>query len=188
MFSNHIRSNDDLLDYLNKGNSVEYLFFYGHSVPKDGSVSRTCLSQWYPAKFEIDDVVYPTAEHYMMAQKAQLFEDEKSFEKIIAAKSPRDAKKFGRGVKGFDDEVWKKHRFDYVVQGNRHKFSQNNGLRVFLLITKDTVIVEASPKDRIWGIGMSENHKDVYSPKNWRGSNLLGYALMEVRDILTGCN
>jgi hypothetical protein len=90
-------------------------------------------------------------------------------------------KKLGRLVKEYDDEVWKEHRFDVVVSGNYAKFTQNEELKKFLLSTGNRIIVEASPKDTIWGIGMDEFDEDAINPKKWKGTNLLGFALMEVR-------
>lgn len=162
----------------------KYLFFWGHQPNKDGSISKTCFSQWWLSSFEVDNVTYKTAEHWMMAKKAELFNDKEVLEKIIKANSPAEAKKLGREVKNYDDAVWLENRFEIVRQGNFYKFSQNKNLKEFLINTKDRVLVEASPVDPIWGIGMASDHKDVLNPEKWRGPNLLGFALMEVRDEL----
>lgn len=162
----------------------KYLFFWGHQPNKDGSISKTCFSQWWLSSFEVDNVTYKTAEHWMMAKKAELFNDKEVLEKIIKANSPAEAKKLGREVKNYDDAVWLENRYEIVRQGNFYKFSQNKNLKEFLINTKDRVLVEASPVDPIWGIGMASDHKDVLNPKKWRGPNLLGFALMEVRDEL----
>ena len=97
---------------------------------------------------------------------------------------PADAKKLGRTVKDYQDTLWKKHRFEIVVQANKEKFSQNNDLKTFLNNTGDNVLVEASPRDRIWGIGMGESNPDAMNPAKWKGLNLLGFALMEAREQL----
>lgn len=162
----------------------KYLFFWGHQPNKDGSISKTCFSQWWLSSFEVDNVTYKTAEHWMMAKKAELFNDKEVLEKIIKANSPAEAKKLGREVKSYDDAVWLENRYEIVRQGNFYKFSQNKNLKEFLINTKDRVLVEASPVDPIWGIGMASDHKDVLNPEKWRGPNLLGFALMEVRDEL----
>ena len=120
----------------------------------------------------------------MMAKKAELFKDDEVLEKIIQCNSPAEAKKLGREVKNYDDKLWLENRYEIVKQGNFYKFSQNLDLKNFLLNTKDRVLVEASPVDPIWGIGMAEDHKDVLNPEKWKGLNLLGFALMEVRDEL----
>lgn len=105
-------------------------------------------------------------------------------EKILAAKSPAEAKKLGRKVRNFDPKIWGENCFDIVCEGNYHKFSQHEDLKEFLLNTKDRVLVEASPVDNIWGIGMAQDHDHAENPRLWKGSNLLGFALMEVRNRL----
>jgi len=168
----------------NINSESKFLFFWGHQPNKDGSISKTCFSQWWLSSFEVDKVIYKTAEHWMMAQKAELFKDNEVLEKILQAKSPAEAKKSGREVKNYNENLWLAARYDIVKQGNYHKFSQNPELKTFLLSTKDRVLVEASPVDAIWGIGMAGDHKDVLDPEKWQGLNLLGFALMEVRDEL----
>jgi ribA/ribD-fused uncharacterized protein len=162
----------------------KFLFFWGHQPSKDGTITKTCFSQWWLSSFEVDKVIYKTAEHWMMAKKAELFNDHEVLEKIIKANSPAEVKKFGREVKNYDDKLWLANRYEIVKQGNYHKFSQNKDLKTFLINTKDSVLVEASPVDPIWGIGMASDHKDVLNLEKWRGLNLLGFALMEVRDEL----
>lgn len=173
---------DDLIVHLALGNVVKYLFFWGHQQPKDGSIDKSCLSQWYDSGFEIDGVFYATAEHYMMAEKARLFGDVENMEKIINSGHPHQAKKLGRLVNGYDDKLWHKHRSEIVIRGNVAKFSQHEGLTQFLLNTKDRILVEASPRDRIWGIGMGKSNPDAANPSRWRGLNLLGFALIAVRE------
>lgn len=165
--------------------NIKYLFFWGHTPSKDGSVTKSCFSQWWQSAFEVDNMHYSTAEHWMMAQKAMLFDDKEMLEKILVAKSPAEAKKLGRKVRNFDPKVWGENCFDIVCEGNYYKFSQHPDLEVFLLNTKNRVLVEASPMDRIWGIGMAQDHKDAENPQLWKGSNLLGFALMEVRNRLS---
>jgi len=162
----------------------KFLFFWGHQPNKDGSISKTCFSQWWLSSFEVDKVIYKTAEHWMMAKKAELFKDDQVLAKIIKANSPAEAKKLGREVKNYNETLWLAARFDIVKEGNYQKFSQNSDLKNFLINTNDRVLVEASPVDAIWGIGMAGDHKDVLNPEKWKGLNLLGFALMEVRDEL----
>jgi ribA/ribD-fused uncharacterized protein len=164
------------------GQTPKYLFFWGHQPSKDGSITKTCFSQWWIAPFEVDSKIYPSAEHWMMAKKAELFVDNEILEKILLAKSPAEAKKLGRMVKNFDPEIWDEHKFEFVCEGNFHKFSQHPVLREFLIKTGDRVIVEASPMDKIWGIGMKSDHPNIENPELWKGENLLGFALMEVRE------
>ncbi|WP_212004407.1 NADAR family protein [Chitinophaga sp. HK235] len=164
---------------------IKYLFFWGHQVSPDGRVTQSCLSQWWTAPFEENGIVYPTAEHWMMAGKARLFKDDAVLEKILKAGSPAAAKKLGRQVHRFDPVIWDQQKSAIVAAGNLLKFSQHADLKTFLLNTKDRVLVEASPVDAIWGIGMKADHEHIENPLRWRGQNLLGYALMEVRDKLS---
>lgn len=174
----------ELIERLAQGETVKYLFFWGHT-PYDPP-RATCLSQWYVSPFEVDGIQYPTAEHWMMAGKARLFQDAEHLEQILAAEHPAAAKKLGRQVRGFDSEVWDAHRFDLVVEGNRHKFAQNDALADYLRQSGQRVLVEASPVDPIWGIGLAQDDPRAHDPAQWQGHNLLGFALMEVRDGLMG--
>lgn len=165
-----------------ENNENKFLFFWGHQPSKDGSIIKTCFSQWWKSSFTTNSVEYKTTEHWMMAKKAELFKDFEIAEKIIKVNSPAEAKKLGREVKNYDNTIWLQHRYEIVKEGNFHKFNQNQKLKEFLLNTNDRVIVEASPVDAIWGIGMASDHEDCNNPKKWKGLNLLGFALMEVRD------
>ncbi len=167
------------------GEHFHFLFFWGHQVPKDGSINKSCLSQWYPAPFTINGALYPTAEHWMMAEKARLFGDREMEEQILAASTPKVAKALGRRVRRFDGDVWSANCRDVVTRGNMAKFSQNPPLAAFLLGTSGQVLVEASPTDRIWGIGMREMDERARDPATWQGPNLLGFALMDVREQLS---
>jgi ribA/ribD-fused uncharacterized protein len=177
-------NNDWLRDKYKTGEQIKYTFFWGHQPSKDGSITKTCFSQWWMAPFEVDGITYPTAEHWMMAGKARLFNDTPIVERILQANTPKDVKQLGREIQNFDPSVWDEQKFSIVVTGNQHKFSQHEALKTFLLNTGDRVLVEASPVDAIWGIGMAEDHADITNPLLWKGENLLGYALMEVRDKL----
>ncbi len=125
-----------------------------------------------------------TAEHYMMYAKAKLFGDEQAMERLLKASNPGEAKAIGRQVQGFDEEHWQQHRFGIVVTGNLAKFSYNADLQEYLLNTGNRVLVEASPVDRIWGIGMAADNPAAENPDRWKGDNLLGFALMQVREEL----
>ena len=120
----------------------------------------------------------------MMAEKARLFGDLENAEKAMSAENPGKAKSIGREVRNFDQTHWEEHRMAIVKKANFEKFDQNAALGEFLINTGNRVLVEASPVDRIWGIGLDENHRDIEKPQNWRGTNLLGFALMDVRDDL----
>lgn len=181
-----IRSVVQLVREIEKGSMLKFLFFWGHTPKVPGRLDQSCLSNWYPAEFSVDEDTYPTTEHYMMAEKARLFGDTKVRQEILDAKSPGEAKALGRKVSNFDEETWIEHRFGIVVFANFQKFKQNSEMGELLLRTGNKVLVEASPRDRIWGIGMGKNHVSVEDPKQWRGLNLLGFALMEVRHRLNG--
>jgi len=178
-----IRSKEELINFVNHGNKVEYVFFWGHERPKLG-VSKTCLSQWYDASFEFEGTLYQTAEHFMMAEKARLFGDSEAAIKAVQASNPGEAKKIGRAVKGFISSLWLQKRFSIVVNANLNKFGQHDELKDFLISTDPRVLVEASPVDKIWGIGLAADDAGIENPNLWKGENLLGFALMEVRSIL----
>jgi len=150
---------------------ISYTFFW-----------RGPFSQWYPTKFEIDGVKYNSAEQYMMAQKAVMFEDQESFKKILLSHTPRIQKHLGRSVKGFNKREWEKVARGFVYMGNYAKFTQNEELKGELLKTKGTELVEASPYDKVWGIGLPEGHKDLYDKTKWKGKNWLGQVLTQVRE------
>lgn len=173
-----------LAAHLGAGHAVEFLFFWGHTPKREGAVDASCLSQWFPRAFVLDGTRYATAEHFMMAEKARLFRDAEALAEILEAATPADAKALGRKVRGYDDAAWGAARVDAVVRGNVAKFGQHPDLRAFLLATSDRILVEASPRDTIWGIGLGGSNPDARSPARWRGRNLLGFALMAVRDQL----
>ena len=120
----------------------------------------------------------------MMGQKALLFDDKELFEKILMENHPKTIKALGRQVSNFDGKEWDKIKYKIVVDGNFYKFSQNNEMLEILQSTNDKILVEASPYDKIWGVGLDKNNEKIYDPNYWRGENLLGFALMEVRDVL----
>ncbi|TXS57152.1 NADAR family protein [Streptomyces sp. t39] len=175
---------DELVERAAAGQRIEYLHFWGHAPRRDGRIGPSCLSQWWPSPFEAGGVRYATAEHWMMAAKARLFGDAEAEQRALRARSPAEAKKAGRTVRGFDENTWKRERFGIVREGSVHKFGQDAELAAFLLATGDRVLVEASPLDRIWGIGLAADDERAEDPARWRGLNLLGFALMEAREEL----
>ncbi|WP_432055521.1 NADAR family protein [Streptomyces sp. bgisy022] len=189
-----IGSRQELIESLRGGARVKYLHFWRHRPLPDGRIGASCLSQWWPSPFTVDGVRYATAEHWMMAGKARLFGDRDAERRILDADAdhPGAAQKAGRLVRGFDEEVWRRERFGIVVEGNVHKFAADPRLRSFLLGTAGRdgsgtggrVLVEASPRDRIWGIGLAEDDERADDPERWRGENLLGFALMAARERL----
>lgn len=159
----------------------DFIFFWGHT-----GTGKACLSQWYPSPFVIDGECYNCAEQYMMAAKAGIFGDEKALAEIMASYNPMEMKKLGRHMRNFNAHVWKVNCADIVKRTSLAKFSQNSKLKEFLLSTGNKILVEASPYDTIWGIGMSEDNPDAIIPSRWSGEKLLGFVLMEVREALRG--
>ncbi|MEC0184139.1 NADAR family protein [Paenibacillus peoriae] len=154
----------------------KFTFFYRSHSP---------FSQWYPSDFVVDGLEFNCAEQYMMFKKAQLFGDEEAARKIMLASTPREQKARGRSVRGFDQSLWDQNCRQFVYDGNYAKFTQNPNLLKYLLKTKGTTLVEASPTDTIWGVGLAENDARIYNRKSWRGTNWLGEILTNLReDIL----
>ena len=173
-----------LLDKYDRGESLKYIFFWGHTPKKSDDIGSFIFSQWYPAPFAIDGVEYKTAEHWMMAEKAKLFGNDVLVEEIIKSEKPAVAKELGRRIQGFEPAKWDTVKFNAVVRGNVEKFKQNDKLKDYLLKSGDQVLVEAAPNDPVWGIGISKDTKDIENPHTWKGTNLLGFALMEARDLI----
>ena len=160
----------------------DFIFFWGHN--KTSGINKGCFSQWWPCVFVLNGITYNCAEQYMMASKARLFNDRGTFQKIMEATAPNTCKYLGRQVRNFDSKTWDEYCYQIVLEGNLAKFSQNEILRKELLATGDKILVEASPYDHIWGIAMSKDHPDCGNPAKWQGTNLLGFALTEVKEIL----
>jgi ribA/ribD-fused uncharacterized protein len=173
-----------LIEHIASGGSPKFLLFWGHTPKDPPAVDASCLSQWFPRAFVADGVRYESAEHYMMAAKARVFGDDEALAAILAAKTPAEAKALGRSVRGYVEAAWEDARTKAVVRGNVAKFGQNADLGAFLRATEDRVLVEASPRDRIWGIGLGASNPDARAPQRWRGRNLLGFALMAAREEL----
>jgi ribA/ribD-fused uncharacterized protein len=173
-----------LVAAVRRGHRPKYLMFWGHRPTATGSIGKECLSQWWPAPFVFNSDRYASAEHFMMAEKARLFGDDETRMRILRAPNPGAAKRLGREVHNFDEGMWAESRFDIVVRGSVAKFQQNPSLGQFLLGTKTRVLVEASPVDRIWGIGLAADAPGADNPEKWRGLNLLGFALMRARALL----
>jgi len=161
---------------------MEYpLYFYGHT---NRSGQKKVLSNWYQCKFidPHDAQSYLTTEQYMMAKKAQLFKDDDSYMSIMNTSSPYEAKMLGRKVKNFNQDIWNKNAKNIVICGCYIKFTESEILKTFLLSTGDRTLVEASPNDKIWGIGISL--LEAKSGKPWNGTNWLGECLMKVRELI----
>lgn len=157
---------------------MDKLFFWGHTE-HGGKVTKACLSNFYPCEFEFNDKMFNFSEQCFMYQKALLFNDFEIAEQILNETDVRQIKALGRKVKDFDNELWDKHKEDFMYNACYAKFSQNDELKDFLLNTGNREIVEASPVDNIWGIGFSSD-RAMENIDKW-GQNLLGKTLMKVR-------
>ena len=180
----HVRSRAELIAAMEAGARPKWVMFWGHQAEAGGGVGKGCFSQWWPCRFAVDGVEFASAEHWMMAGKARLFGDSDTLARILGARTPAEAKALGRLVQGFDEGPWEAARFELVAAGNVAKFGQDESLRTYLLGTRGRVLLEASPRDRVWGIGLSAGNEDAADPRKWRGENLLGFALMEARERL----
>ncbi|OON94245.1 MAG: hypothetical protein ATN32_08345 [Candidatus Epulonipiscium fishelsonii] len=174
-----------LKNEVSQGINKEYIYFWGHRPSLDGSITKSCLSQWWKCDFTYNSQTYWCMEQFMMAEKARLFKDKKILDLILNCNNQEEIKRLGRKVKPFNEKKWNQHREEIVIHGNMEKFSQNNKLKEYLLSTKDKVIVVASPYDTIWGVGVGEQDSRIINPFEWQGLNLLGFALMIVRDRLS---
>jgi len=146
--------------------------------------SESPFSNWHPSPFTHDGVQYNCSEQYMMHQKALLFGDTEVAQLIMETDSPRAQKMLGREVRNFDPKVWSENCISIMVDGCLSKFEQNPALGAQLLATGKTAVVEASPYDKVWGIGMTADDPRATDPTQWEGQNLLGHVLMEVRDLM----
>ena len=175
------RTRETLQARQDAGETLDLCFFWGHTG--DG-VGPWVLSQWREAPFTLAGHTYRTAEHWMMAEKARLFGDDAVAAAVLTADTPGAVKALGRTVAGFDPEEWERVRFAIVRTGNVEKFRQHPALAAWLFSTGDAVLVEASPNDAIWGIGLGASNPAAQRVATWRGLNLLGFALAEVRERL----
>lgn len=167
-------------------NPEKFTFFWQAPSP---------FSQFHPAKFHAKPLFITTpdddkgytflhCEQWMMFNKAKLFKDEKSAAMIIAATEPIQCKSLGRKVENFKEEIWKQENERIVLEGNRLKFTQNPSLLEKLRQTEGTTLVEASPRDRLYGIGLSANNPKSLNRSTWRGKNVLGELLTKLREEL----
>jgi ribA/ribD-fused uncharacterized protein len=175
---------DALVARADAGAAFDFVFFWGHTPRAGAAEGPWLLSQWYPAPFVVDDVEYPTAEHFMMAQKAALFGDDEHGAAIVAAVDPAEVKALGRRIRRFDGATWSAAREAIVTRGSTEKFRQNPALRRYLESTGAKILVVASPQDAIWGVGVAEDDERARDPRRWPGLNLLGACLMRARATL----
>ncbi len=184
--SDHILDRETLRARWAAGERPRLHLFYGHRADTGGALGDAAFSQFWPCRFVLDGVSYRWAEQWMMASKARMFADARALAAILAAGAPLECKRLGRTVRGFDESRWAAARFDLVTLGNVAKFGQDLELRDLLLGTGNELLVEAAPRDRVWGIGLGASDPAAREPGAWRGLNLLGFALVRARAILRG--
>ena len=143
------------------------------------------LSNWYLSEFSMEGIMFSSMEQYMMYKKAVLFDDKETAEKILATDNVGAIKALGRSVKNYNDTIWNGVRQIAIYSGLLEKFRQNEELKAKLLSTHDAVLAECAVQDRIWGIGLSMKDENRFDMSKWQGQNLLGFALMLVREALT---
>ena len=159
----------------NTDSMIQFHFFFGKESP---------LSNWHPAGFWLKHIWFDCVEQAMMYSKAKLFNDDKKANQILATSIPAEHKILGREVQGYVEQEWVARREHYVYMACLAKFTQNPNAAAYLRSTGNCELVEASPYDKIWGIGIGEGDIRILDRKNWRGQNLLGKVLMRVRDEL----
>lgn len=152
------------------------VFFYG---------SSEIFSNWHRCNFRIDNIKFNCSEQAMMYYKAKMFRDYEIADRILRSRNPKDQKQLGREVRNFDENYWNNNREEVMYRILLEKFSQNQDFKKELLKYKDYDFVEASPYDRVWGIGLREDNDLVLDESNWRGLNLLGKCLTRVCNELS---
>lgn len=166
------------------------LCFWSPTEELEIEKGSSVLSNWHPSptslwqgKIKTD---FPTSEHHYMAIKALTFGDEETFKKLKKAETPKEAKELGRQVANFNEGLWDAMRYEAMVDALRAKFFRVNGYRLkqYLLSTYPRLLAEASPYDKVWGIGLKRDDENAQDPSKWTGQNLLGKALMQVRSEL----
>lgn len=155
---------------------TDFIFFWGDESP---------FSNWYqPNTFTHNGVEYNCSEQYMMHMKASAFADAEVAQLIMEQPLPRQQKMLGREVRGFDSGIWMSICQPLMVDGLVSKFTQDDLLQEYILSTGDKILVEASPYDKIWGIGLTEDNPLAWDKATWEGLNLLGEVLMKARDVI----
>lgn len=172
---------EELLRHYPTDKPPKTVMFWGHRQKSPHQIDASCLSNWFPSPFKLESITYATTEHYLMAAKAALFDDHERLEAIRATDDPGKAKNLGRQVVGFDNATWEANRWDIMETACRAKFEQNSDMGSFLCQTGERLLIEASPVDTIWGIGLAADDPRAQDPAQWPGMNLLGFVLMRVR-------
>ena len=168
-----------MIDYI-KINQTRYPAVYFHDVDKEHGF----LSNWYPSAFEVDGMEFSCMEQYLMFRKCLFSGDVITAEDILATDDPAEQKKLGRGAEDYNDTVWSGIRQSVAMRGLLAKFSQNKTLKQQLLDTEEAVLVECAAGDMVWACGIAMDSADKTDISKWKGSSILGFALMEVRSML----
>ena len=144
------------------------------------------MSNWKICKIvdPITKLEFDSTEQIYMWYKAHFFNDVDTRKQLELKLTPKQAKDLGRVVKNYQDDLWECVRFDYMVYSNYLKYTQNPDLKAKLLATGEKVLVEASPYDKVWGVGLLANNPLILDDKNWTGRNLLGKSIMKVRSMI----
>lgn len=151
-------------------------------VTKDGIYFwGSIFSNFFFMPIRYKGIKFPTTEHAFMWEKANYFDDKIIANMILDIPHPNGAKSLGREIKNYNDKEWSKVRYDYMLEVNRVKWKM---LKDVLVLTENKIIVEASPTDRIWGVGLSQENPKILDQSNWLGENLLGKVIMQIRDEL----
>jgi len=171
-----------LKNQVKKGEEFEFFYYWGFEGFE--SIEKHGFSIWYKSPFTVDQVTYPTMQHYITAHKALIFEDYEQYDKILAAPTPKNAQLLGTEIKDFDEEHWSEHRYDIIKTGNIHKFNQYPSLAEQLLQSGNKVLVEASVTDLVWEAYAERRDYTVIYMDRWSHINVYGFALMGARDFL----
>lgn len=167
---------------------IHYIPFWGGVPDIKGVLDDSCLSNWFYRDMVYQGQTFLTAEHAMMWSKAKFFNDHDAMQRILKVKTPREAKMIGREVRNFNQHRWTEESYQIVADVVRAKFlsAGNEDLKAYLLNFPDnTIFIEASPYDKIWGVGMDRNHANIFNPDQWLGDNKLGFILTELHRTLT---
>lgn len=158
------------------------VFFWGHRAKNANTIDKACCSQWWSSSFTLNGYNFVNAEQAMMHGKALLFNDKEIAEKILSESDPKQIKALGKQVKGFNDAIWYQNHYKLILEINSAKFSQDAALRAWLLNhPNNTVFVEASPYDGLWGIKQkNDGQLNLTNIAHWQGFNKLGFAITEV--------
>lgn len=175
------RSVQDLVDLVEGGGGAPCLLFWGHRRERDGSMGTGCLAAGWPAPFELHGVRFATVEHHLAWAKARLAGEPEMMDAALRASHPGVARSVGLDVP-LAREVWQEQRWEIAVAAHAAKFEQNPAEGAYLDATAPQVLVGTDPADTVWGIGLLATDPAVHDPRTWRGQNLLGFTLMEVRD------